>query len=105
MFKGIKMSKLDDAIFGSQRKNNVKYSQLTSNGNNPYFIHNKTGKKYYVRDVKLDCTNSRGGHEAERYLVEYGAVWDNMSDDDLPTPYVRDLDEFVTGFTPAPNQE
>ena len=90
-----------------------------------FYIHDKTGNVYYVGSIKLDCTNSRGGHESGRMMVVYGPVHQEFATRvlerntlyrnggklrqhifgkpeyrcDIPIPYVRDLDEFLQNFT------
>lgn len=102
------MSELNQAVRSPQRLDimrfsNVvcKYNALTNNGDNPYFIHLNSMQMYYVGSVMLDCTNTRGGHEAERYMVAYGPVFSHIIVGNIPTPYIRDLDEFLNNFIPA----
>lgn len=97
------MSVIETTTLHTQEKTNVTpYAMLTNDGKHPLFIHLKSQKTYYVRDVKLDCTNSRGGHEAGRYMVEYGPVETGLyTSTKQSTPYVRDLDEFLTAFIPV----
>jgi hypothetical protein len=55
------------------------------------YKHIKTGNMYSKIGEALDCTNSRGGHAANRIMVIYKS---SKSE----TVFVRDKDEFERNF-------
>lgn len=55
------------------------------------YRHKKSGKIYEKISDALDCTNSRGGHEAGRIMTIYRQV-------DVFSIYVRDKEEFDANF-------
>lgn len=59
------------------------------------YTHLKTGKLYLRLALALDCTNTRGGHEAGRRMAVYLPAR-------LTAVYVRDSGEFGAGFRPVP---
>jgi hypothetical protein len=57
------------------------------------YRHRKTGNIYQYISTVLDCTNSRGGHEAGRLMIVY-----QKENDTTKTYFARDYGEFYENF-------